>query len=138
MAHILRVTPRTTEQLSTLTRFLQTSDIPYVITPASSATTAITETDPILYIHSPPVYFKPTPEFKTFAGPEYLTSKGFLCFKDVLHRVYRYAKSNKLLTYDQSGFRLDATLHDLLKTHTPQIEWVDLYNHIDLLFTRVP
>ena len=137
MSHIVRVTPRTTEQISTLTEFLKSSDIPYIIVPASPATTAITDTDPILYIDCPSTLFKPTPEFKLFLGPEYLTQKQYAVFKDVLHRVYNYAKSNKLLTFDQAGFRLDATLQELLKTRASQIEWVDLIQHIDLLFTRV-
>jgi hypothetical protein len=138
MSHIVRVTPRTTEQLNTLTGFLKSSDIPYVVVPASPATTAITDTDPILYIDSPPTLYKPTSEFKLFLGPEYMTQKQYVVFKDVLHRVYNYVKRNDLLTYDQAGFRLDATLRNLLKTHTTQIEWTDLIQHIDLLFTRVP
>ena len=138
MSHIVRVTPRTSTQISTLTQFLETNEIPYMIVPASPATTAITDTDPILYIHSPPTLYKPTTEFKLFMGPEYMTKKHYVVFKDVLHRMYNYVKTNRLLTYDQAGFRLDATLQDLLKTHTTQIEWVDLFQHIDLLFTRVP
>jgi len=137
MSHIVRVTPRTSNQISILAQFLETNDIPYVVVPASAATTAITDTDPILYIHSPPTLYKPTSEFKLFMGPEYTTKKHYVVFKDILHRVHNYVKTNDLLTYDQAGFRLDATLHDLLKTRASQIEWVDLIQHIDLLFTRV-
>jgi len=137
MSHIVRITPRTSTQISTLTQFLETNEIPYMIVPASPATTAITDIDPILYIDTPPTLYKPTPEFKLFLGPENMTQKHYVVFKDVLHRMYIYVKTNRLFTYDQAGFRLDATLQDLLNTRASQIEWDDLIQHIDLLFTRV-
>jgi len=135
MSYIIKATPKTTGHKQLLEEFLETTQIPYHVIPAAPSETYIASKSPILNISRPNVRFKPTSEYKLFAGPEYISYKGLVTFKDVLERIYMYARVKSLLT--DYGFKLDTTLHTILKTTSVSIDWQDLYQHIELLFTKV-
>jgi hypothetical protein len=135
MSYIIKATPQTTGHKEQLEEFLETSQIPYHVIPAAPSETYIASKSPILNIARPPVRFKPTFEYKLFAGSEYMSSKGTVTFNDVLERIYTYARVNNLLT--DYGFKLDTSLYTVLRTTSVYIDWQDLYQHIELLFTKV-
>ena len=135
MSYIIKATPQTTGHKQLLEEFLEQTQIPYHIIPAAPSETYIASKSPILNISRPNIRFKPTYEYKLFAGPEYICSKGLVTFNDVLERIYTYAQINSLLT--DYGFKLDSSLHTILRTQSECIDWQDLYQHIELLFTKV-
>lgn len=137
MAYFFKAIPRTTEQLVALKKFLEEASIPYSQIPAAPSELSPVCVNPLLHVDTPSTLFVPTTEFKHFVGNERLTRHGNLCFQDLLSRLVLYTKTNKLLTHDQTGFYLDSTLQELLKTTANKIDWIDVHMHCMLLLTRV-
>jgi len=135
MSHIVKAIPETTDQLVELETFLEVAQIPYHISPMKTVHPYSPSRHPFLHIAKPTTKFRPTADYKLFAGSEYLSPKGLVGYEDVLERIYTYATINNLLTV--SGFQLDDTLHQVLKTQTHRIDWEELYQHLEVLFTRV-
>ena len=137
MSYIIRATPHTNEQIKALEEYLELSKIPYTVIAAAPSIVSPIKANPILKVERPKTVFKPTHEYRTFAGKEWLRTNNEVSFEDILERIYIHAKANNLLFQDHRGFYLDETLHTILKTTSTYIEWVDLYNHILLLFEKV-
>jgi hypothetical protein len=68
---------------------------------------------------------KPTPEFKTFCGPSWLTRDGTISVRDVFNLIRDYAKAHQIINEDGS-INLPPDLKTALKTERNRVYPHDL------------
>jgi hypothetical protein len=68
---------------------------------------------------------KPTPEFKTFCGPSWLTRDGTISVRDVFNLIRDYAKAHQIVNEDGS-INLPPDLKTALKTERNRVYPHDL------------
>jgi hypothetical protein len=68
---------------------------------------------------------KPTPEFKTFCGPSWLTRDGTISVRDVFNLIRDYAKAHQIVNEDGS-INLTPDLKTALKTERNRVYPHDL------------
>jgi hypothetical protein len=94
----------------------------------------------ILTVESVPLlessaHYIPTPQFKTFCGSEYLTSKGYISLNSAKEFILFYAKKNNL--YFQTYIELSPILRTALSTELNTLLISDIDTELVRIFRTI-